>query len=69
MPELLKIDEVAKALRLDSTDKVYELMSKHRLPYVDGITKGRLVLDEDLWAWVRARSKSAEQRADESREE
>lgn len=69
MPELLKIEEVAKALRLNDTDKVYELMSKERLPWVEGITKARLVLDEALWEWVRARSMTADQRAIESRDE
>lgn len=69
MPELLKIEEVAKKLRLDSTDKVYELMNKHHLKWIDGITKARLVLDEDLWEWVRARSMTADQRAEESRDE
>jgi hypothetical protein len=68
MPELLTVDEVAKVLRLENTDQVYKLM-KRGLPYVAGITKGRLILDEDLWRWVRLRSKSAEQSDEESREE
>lgn len=65
MPELLTVEEVADLLRLDSKAQVYELMKKG-LPYIEGITKGRLILDEHLWRWVRLKSRSAEQPDDES---
>lgn len=69
MPELLKIEEVAERLRLTDTKKIYELMSNDDLPWIEGITKARLVLDEHLWEWVRARSMTAKQRAGESCDE
>lgn len=68
MPELLTVDETAKVLRVEKT-KVTELMNCHGLPYIEGLARGRLVLDEDLWKWVRSRSKVNEEACDESREE
>ena len=64
MPELLTIEEAAKVLRVEKT-QVKELMARHGLPFVEGVARGRLILDEDLWKWVRTRSRSAEQTDDE----
>jgi hypothetical protein len=64
MPELLTIDEVATVLRLENKDKVYELM-KRGLPYIEGVARGRLVLDEHLWKWIRSRAKEDDQSAGE----
>jgi len=64
MPELLTIDEAAQLLR-SSPSQVKHLIADEGLPYVDGLAKGRLILDEALWKWVRSRQKTA----DESRAE
>jgi hypothetical protein len=68
MPELFTIEETATLLRVKET-KVLDLMNHQGLKYIEGVAKGRLVLSEHLWDWVRTRSMSAEQHADESRED
>jgi hypothetical protein len=68
MPELFTVDEVAELLR-SSPAQIKELMNKKGLPFITGVAKGRLILDEHLWKWVRLHSKSIEQPDDESREE
>ena len=64
MPELLTIEEAAQLLR-SSPSQVKNMMTTEGLPYIEGLAKGRLILDESLWKWVRSRQKTAP----ESREE
>jgi hypothetical protein len=64
----MTVDEVARVLRLDSTEQVYRLM-KRGLPYIEGVARGRLVLDEHLWKWIRLQSRAIEQPDNESQVE
>lgn len=52
MPKLLSVKGVADALDI-SEAQVLDLMKNRGLPYIEGIGRGRRILDEDLWVWVR----------------
>lgn len=52
---LLEVKDVSKVLGV-SEARVYELMKRQGLPYIDSITKRRLVLRSELVAWVKSQS-------------